>query len=197
GTEKDVPQLILPGDRGTSSERGRFSRRLDSGWFQVLSDLFRTVQKESGDCPVLEEICREFGGMSCQVYLWDEEAQKLVLSYDLGPSSARVQCRREFALGEGYPGWAALNGSPVIIRDLLDPDAYLCFDLVPSHQGFYAAIPLIASDTLLGVLQVVSLEEPPAHLWSPDLLAFVGRLLALHLERDVLRQQAGRETVAA
>ena len=95
-----------------------------------------------------------------EVSLWDEEAEMLTLQ--------AIQCEPErafpvgssFPPGEGYTGWLVRHRRPLFVPDVEARDD-IHPQLLPGELPFqaYAGVPLLAGETLVGTLVLVSEER--------------------------------------
>jgi two-component sensor histidine kinase len=125
----------------------------------------------------------------CSLFVYDEVQRLLALQATNGP---RPMGSLPFTLrlGEGYSGWVAEKGSPLLACDAL-ADPKLATE-AQAYKGGYRgllAVPMIffgSAERLLGVLSVQSLEP---RAFTPDELSFVevvSGILALNLENERL-----------
>ena len=95
-----------------------------------------------------------------EVSLWDLEAEMLTLQ--------AIQCEPErafpvghsFPPGEGYTGWLVRHRRPLLVPDV-DTREDIRPQLLPGELPFqaYAGVPLLAGETLVGTLVLVSEER--------------------------------------
>ncbi len=118
------------------------------------------------------------------IMLLDEKREELevMVSYGLseGARSSRVR------LGEGIAGWVAAHREPLILHDVVRDDRFRGSD--PQVRSALA-IPLMAEDRLVGVLNVSTMQE--RRFTSEDLLylSAFAELGALMVENAVLYER--------
>jgi GAF domain-containing protein len=95
-----------------------------------------------------------------EVSLWDEESSLLTLQ--------ALQCQPErtfpighsFPPGEGYTGWVVRHRQPLLVPDV-DAHEDIRPQLLPGELPFeaYAGVPMLAGETLIGTLVLVSEDK--------------------------------------
>jgi len=126
----------------------------------------------------------------CSVYLMERDAQRLSLSATNGLDRDQIG-RVSLGLGEGLTGTAAALGTPVASPDVrVDPR----FKWVPgfdqSQFTSMLSVPLPWNDTIIGVLNVQTIE---ARTFAPEEVEFlvtIGALLGGIVEKGRLQAEA-------
>lgn len=171
---------------------------------EVLSQLVLLFTEGRDPVDLAEDsvqmVARAAGAAAAFVYLWDEEAELLVLRVGTpGPQRTGVGEVR-LRLGEGITGWAALRQQSVIIDGApRDDPRYIESDKVGETE-FHSALAVPIADgqgQLRGVFSLYSLEESA---FGKDELAIaveVGRLLASGLVRAETNEDLNRQSAIA
>ena len=112
---------------------------------------------------VLEQVLRSVteivGAEGSSIWLWDKEQPGwLVCRGASPPDQATHLLNMHLSPGQGIAGWVAKSGQPAIVPHAYD-DPRLAFT-VDTQTGFRTssmiAVPLLARDTVIGVLEVVN-----------------------------------------
>jgi diguanylate cyclase (GGDEF)-like protein len=127
----------------------------------VLSRLARALATTTRLDELLDQIVRAVGEVlefdDCVLYLWDEEAQRLVQRAAWGPKRdperPGVVAPLRLRLGEGIVGSVAATRLVEIVHDVSIDRRYLP-DLAPG--GSELAVPILHHDRLIGVLDAES-----------------------------------------
>jgi len=142
------------------------------------------------------EVARSiFGAKASSLMLLDEEADELVFEAVAGEGNETLVGQR-FPSSTGIGGWVLVTRQPLVIEDLRqDPrfsrEAAESTGYVP--RGLMA-VPLLAEDKTLGVLEVLDRPQNSAFtLAEMDLLGLFGNQAAIALE---LLQRARRARAA-
>jgi GAF domain-containing protein len=136
-----------------------------------------------------------FGAKASSVFLLDDESDELVFEAVSGHGESELVGQR-FPSSTGIAGWVLVTRQPLVVDDLLaDPrfarEAAESTGYVPKAL---AAVPLLAGDDAIGVLEVLDRPtETPFSLADMDLLTLFASQAAIGL--DLLR--AVRRTRAA
>ena len=95
-----------------------------------------------------------------EVSLWDEQSQTLTLQALLCDPDRTFPLGRSFPPGEGYTGWLVRHRQPLLVPDV-DARADIRPQLLPGELPFqaYAGVPLLAGETLVGTLVLVSEDK--------------------------------------
>jgi len=135
-----------------------------------------------------------FHAKAASVFLLDEATDELVFEAVAGEGSETLLGKR-FPSSTGVAGWVLVTRQPLVVDDLskntrFSRDAAASTGYVPRSL---MAVPLLAEDTALGVLEV--LDRPadvPFTLAEMDLLGLFGNqaAIALDLLRRARRAQA-------
>jgi hypothetical protein len=126
-------------------------------------------------------------GVTGAWYIPDEAADRLVVADTFGPHAGHLT-GRAVGMGEGLTGWVAARRQPI-----LDSDAAL--DL--GHSAAPAtrrcmSVPLVASDTTVGVLTLYSEDEAAFVTDGARLVQVVAPHLAAALQSAIVRERSSR-----
>jgi PAS domain S-box-containing protein len=134
--------------------------------------------------------------------VWTLEGSTLVLRIRGGTSHADGQSKREFALGEGLIGDAALHRRAVIVDDLLaDPRTVNRAHFAREALVTGAAIPLVSHDKLVGGLSLFTRRRGSLTRRELEMLTAFGGHAAIAIEgaqlyADTARRRREAETLA-
>src|SRR5262245_3886184 len=125
-----------------------------------------------------------FHARAASVFLLDEEADELVFEAVSGKGADSLVGRR-FPSSTGVAGWVLVTRQPLVVDDLTKETR---FSLEAAASTGYVprglmAVPLLADDGVIGVLEVLDRqEETPFTLADIDLLGLFGNQAAIALE---------------
>jgi two-component sensor histidine kinase/putative methionine-R-sulfoxide reductase with GAF domain len=148
-------------------------------------DLDQTLQQ------IARAVAEEMRADLCSIFLYDETRRELILRATNGP---RPQDGNQFSLrmGEGYSGWVADKGHPLIVADACADErfAYEASVYSPEYHGLLS-LPIIffTVEKLEGVMSVQT-REPRA--FTPEEVGFlevVAGQLAMNIENGRLYEQ--------
>jgi GAF domain-containing protein len=138
-----------------------------------------------------------FGAKAASVFLLDEEADELVFEAVAGEGEDELIGMR-FPAGTGIAGWVVTTRQPLIVDDL---SADTRWSRTAAESTGYVpksmmAVPLLAEERVLGVLNVLDRpEESRVRLAEVDLLGLFANQAAIAL--DLLqRARRAREALA-
>jgi GAF domain-containing protein len=136
-----------------------------------------------------------FRAKASSVFLLDEDTDELVFEAVAGEGAETLVGQR-FPSSTGVAGWVLVTGEPLVVDDLTSDTR---FSREAAESTGYVprglmAVPLLAEDTVLGVLEVLDRpQEEPFSLADMDLLGLFGNQAAIALE---LLQRARRARAA-
>jgi signal transduction histidine kinase len=95
-----------------------------------------------------------------EVSLWDEQSQMLTLHALHCDPERTFPLRHSFPPGEGYTGWLVRHRQPLLVPDV-EARIDIRPQLLPGELPFqaYAGVPLLAGETLVGTLVLVSEDK--------------------------------------
>jgi HD-GYP domain-containing protein (c-di-GMP phosphodiesterase class II) len=158
-------------------------------------DLTHSLKWEEIAQRTLDQISRSTGAFKVELLLADTASDQLMLVAVSGVDAkwlARPEQRITMRMGEGLAGHAAHIRAPVIASDVSRNKHWRVFPGIDDDVRSAVAIPLLADDMLIGVLNVLSRE--PDHFQPSDitLLAAVAAPLALTLQNARLYAETHR-----
>jgi len=173
-TRRNVDMGLLNGIASTLTS----SLELDEILNKTLGLVMNYMKVEAGDIFILEE---------------DKTTLRMVLHR--GQDAEAFWIRNTFQVGEGYPGIVAQTKKAMSSMDLA-VDANFRRDAVV-QAGFQqiACIPLLAGESLMGVLSVVTRAKEPFDERNIQLLTAVGTWAGLAIENARLHASARRFAV--
>ncbi|RYG46541.1 GAF domain-containing protein [bacterium] len=123
---------------------------------------------------------------SCSLFLLDPRTQLLTLRGTIGALKESMETV-SYALGEGFTGWVAQNGEPILLDDpQTDPRWRGKFVEIPSPQiASFLAVPIVSRGKTLGVIR--ALRRKPENKFVDNRFS----------NRDLRLLQAIAEQVAA
>jgi uroporphyrinogen-III synthase len=126
---------------------------------------------------------------ACLVYLWEPEADQMVLRASLAPHAAELG-HLSIRMGEGVTGWVAEHKSVVALAENASADhrfkrfAALAED---TYQAFLS-VPLVSAGDLIGVINVHHRERHDHTAEEVSLLTFIGEQMGGALSRARLQE---------
>ncbi|MCJ7625134.1 MAG: GAF domain-containing sensor histidine kinase [Anaerolineaceae bacterium] len=137
---------------------------------------------------VSAEICK---AEAASILLWDESKQQLY--FEAATNTSEEETLKGIIVpAESIGGWVAINREPVIISDVQKDHRY--FQRVDEETNLatksMVAIPLIAKDRLVGVLEVLNKKEGQFNDYDKETLIALGAQAAIAIENARLFQQS-------
>jgi two-component system, sensor histidine kinase PdtaS len=131
---------------------------------------------------------------ACFVYLYDEQADELVLRATHGTRVEEMTRRPRMKPGEGITGSAADARAPVMLpaQAHLDPRFKAFANLPEDEYESILAVPILARDKLEGALNVRTREPRAFTQPEIDLLVAIASQVAFSIEHAKLYDQAQR-----
>jgi len=177
---------------------------------QVLatsSDVSRTLSTIVSVEELVEEVVQQmvnaFGYYHAQLFLLDEDGERLVLRGGSGDVGQKMlSAGHALPMGQGVVGRAALGNKTVVINDVAQDDGWLYNADLPDTKA-EISVPMAIGDRVLGVLDIQSDVVNSFDDDTIDLLQSVATQAALALqnartfERAERQQTALTETLAA
>lgn len=153
-------------------------------------DLDQTLEITAG------KVAEEIGADYCSIFNYDELQRTLTLAATNGPRPLGGM-HYMLHLGEGYSGWVADKGRPLLVRDALtDPnfaaEAHACG---PEYRGLLA-VPIIffgTEERLIGVISVQSLEPRDFTVEEMDFVEVIAGIIAINSENGRLYEQTDEQ----
>jgi two-component system, sensor histidine kinase PdtaS len=165
---------------------------------KLLTETITAVNSTLDLEEVLELVARRvadaLGADACFVYLYDEQADELVLRATHGTRVEEMTRRPRMKPGEGITGTAARTRAPVTLpaQAHLDPRFKTFANLPEDEYESILAVPILARDKLEGALNVrtrQAREFTPAEI---DLLVAIASQVAFSIDHAKVYDQAQR-----
>jgi two-component sensor histidine kinase len=146
---------------------------------------------------VAREVADALGADACFVYLYDEQADELVLRATFGTRVEEMTGRPRMRPGEGITGTAAEARAPVMIAAQAHLDErFKTFPNLPEDEyESILAVPILARERLEGALNVRTREPREFTAAEIDLLVAIASQVAQTIEHAKLYAQAQRRVV--
>jgi signal transduction histidine kinase len=147
--------------------------------YKVSNLLMRTLNLDQVLEKVLDILQRTFGYLDCTILLVDEETGELEVKATRGclqEAAGKVR----FRIGEGIVGWVAARKTALNVPDVSQDTRYV---EGMEQTGSEIAVPMIAGDTVIGVLDV---QRAEANAFKDDdlrVLSSVAAQAAIAIER--------------
>jgi two-component system sensor histidine kinase DevS len=173
-TRRNVDMGLLNGIASTLTS----SLELDEILNKTLGLVMNYMKVEAGDIFLLEE---------------DKTTLRMVLHR--GQAAEAFWTRNIFIVGEGYPGIVAKTHQPLVGMHLESDANFLRDAVVKAGFQQLACIPLLAGESLMGVMSVATRATAPFDERSIQLLTAVGTWAGLAIENARLHTNARRLAV--
>lgn len=162
--------------------------------------LSQSLDFEKVSSDALEKALETLGLTYGELFLFDKEAQEVVLKIRRGQAPAFAFNIETFGLGEGVPGLVAQTKQPIIIEDLSQDDRFIRGfkdDESESHlrPQCTVGIPLLAQERLVGVIDFFGLEKRTFTPHDLSLLTTIGHQIGVAIENVRLFEEI-KETAA-
>ena len=143
---------------------------------------------------VASKVADALGADACFVYLYDEQADELVLRATYGTRVEEMTGRPRMRPGEGITGSAAAAREPVMIPAQAHLDTrFKAFPNLPEDEyESILAVPILARDRLAGALNVRTRQPREFSSGEVDLLLAIAAQVAQTIEHAKLYAQAQR-----
>jgi two-component sensor histidine kinase/putative methionine-R-sulfoxide reductase with GAF domain len=142
-----------------------------------------------------QTVCDEMGADLCSIFLFDELTHELNLRATNGPLP-RVGNHYTLTLREGYTGWVANNGRPLLLPDATQDDRFAveATAYAEPYRGLLA-VPIIFFNgvKLQGVIAVQSRRPRQFSVADRDFLEIVAGQLAMNIENAHLYEQTDEQ----
>jgi two-component sensor histidine kinase/putative methionine-R-sulfoxide reductase with GAF domain len=146
---------------------------------------------------VAREVADALGADACFVYLYDEQADELILRATFGTRVEEMTGRPRMRPGDGITGTAAAAREPVMIaaQAHLDERFKAFPNLREDEYESILAVPILAREKLEGALNVRTREPREFSAAEIDLLSAIAAQVAQTIEHAKLYAQAQRRVV--
>lgn len=143
-----------------------------------------------------QQVAEELGVDLCSIFFYDEMQRILTLRATNGPRPLGGM-HYVLRLGEGYSGWVADKGRPLLVRDTLAeaPFASEARAYGPEYRGLLA-LPIIFFGNVERLIGVISVQTTDAHDFSEekiDFLEVVAGIIAINSENGRLYEQTDEQ----
>jgi two-component sensor histidine kinase/putative methionine-R-sulfoxide reductase with GAF domain len=164
---------------------------------ETIAAVNSTLDLEEVLSLVAREVADALGADACFVYLYDEQADELVLRATLGTRVEEMTGRPRMRPGEGITGTAAAARAPVMIAAQAHLDErFKAFPNLPEDEyESILAVPILARERLEGALNVRTREPREFTRAEIDLLLAIAAQVAQTIEHAKLYAQAQRRVV--
>jgi two-component sensor histidine kinase/putative methionine-R-sulfoxide reductase with GAF domain len=174
-------------------ETGRHLRLLT----ETIAAVNSTLDLEEVLSLVASKVADALGADACFVYLYDEQADELVLRATHGTRVEEMTGRPRMRPGEGITGTAAAAREPVMIaaQAHLDERFKAIANLPEDEYESILAVPILARERLEGALNVRTREPREFTAGEIELLLAIGAQVAQTIEHAKLYEGAQRRVV--
>jgi two-component sensor histidine kinase/putative methionine-R-sulfoxide reductase with GAF domain len=165
---------------------------------KLLTETIAAVNSTLDLEEVLELVARRvadaLGADACFVYLYDEQADELVLRATHGTRVEEMTRRPRMKPGEGITGTAARTRAPVMLpaQAHLDPRFKTFANLPEDEYESILAVPILARDKLEGALNVRTREAREFTPSEIDLLVAIASQVAFSIDHAKVYDEAQR-----
>ncbi|WIG57991.1 MAG: Two-component system sensor histidine kinase [Ktedonobacterales bacterium] len=171
-----------------AAARMRALQRINSAANSTL-DLDQTLTTAA------EAVAEEMNADLCAIFLFDDISRELRLHATNGPLP-RGGLHYTLALGEGYSGWVAQDGHPLVLADAV-ADVRSSAEALAYPDGFRGllAVPIIFFNgvKLQGVIAAQTREPRTFSAEEIDFLEIIAGQLAMNIENGRLYEQTDEE----
>jgi two-component sensor histidine kinase/putative methionine-R-sulfoxide reductase with GAF domain len=164
---------------------------------ETIAAVNSTLDLEEVLSLVARGVADALGADACFVYLYDEQADELVLRATFGTRVEEMTGRPRMRPGEGITGTAAAARAPVMIAAQAHLDErFKAFPNLPEDEyESILAVPILAREKLEGALNVRTREPREFSSGEIDLLVAIASQVAQTIEHAKLYAQAQRRVV--
>lgn len=142
--------------------------------YRITSVLQKTtVNEQEVLSEILDGIIREMDLTQVSILLLDEQTQELTMAAHRGGLGFDLRV----PLGQGVTGYAALHRELVYVENVKTDPRYISFEYDETVSEL--AIPLVADDRVLGVLNVETTSERALQAYDIDLLRSLASQIAM------------------
>lgn len=143
-----------------------------------------------------QQVAEELGVELCSIFFYDEMQRILTLRATNGPRPLGGM-HYVLRLGEGYSGWVADKGRPLLVRDTLAEATFASEARAygPEYRGLMA-LPIIFFGNVERLIGVISVQTTEAHEFSSEKINFlevVAGIIAINSENGRLYEQTDEQ----
>lgn len=165
-------------------EHGR-SARMET-LYRISQSLSRSLDLERTLAAILESTDEAFSTDISSIRLLDPSANTLVVKASGAPDPAGGEGQIEIELGEGFIGWVAKEGRPLVINDVAADPRFAVFPRARKKVASALAAPIHLGGTVVGVLSCASSRQRTFTDEDLQLLVTISNLAATAIERAEL-----------
>lgn len=182
-----------------SSERNHISRQLQQS-MQALQRINSAANSAIDLDQTLEltakTVAAELHADLCSIFFYDELQRILTLRATNGPRPLGGM-HFTLRLGEGYSGWVADKGHPLLVRDAL-ADPQFATEARTYSTGYHGllAVPIIFFGDVARLIGVVSIQSAePRDFTTEDInfIEVVAGIIAINIENGLLYEQTDEQ----
>lgn len=145
---------------------------------------------------ITKVVAEEMKADLCTIFFYDELQRMLTLRATNGPRPLGGM-HFTLRLGEGYSGWVADKGRPLLVRDALS-DHHFASEVRTYNTDYHGlmAIPIIffgTTERLIGVISVQSTEMRDFSNAERDFVEVVAGIVAINIENGRLYEQTDEQ----
>jgi GAF domain-containing protein/anti-sigma regulatory factor (Ser/Thr protein kinase) len=141
-------------------------------------------------------VAEELGAELCSIFFYDEMQRVLTLRATNGPHPLGGM-HFTLRLGEGYSGWVADKGRPLLVRDALsDPNFAAEVRTYNTDYHGLMALPIIFFGNEERLIGVISVQSREPHDFTRDAMSFVevvAGIIAINIENGRLYEQTDEQ----
>src|SRR2546426_7188101 len=191
GYQSVVQQYSMQRDSLTQELEQRFvALQRINGVSNSTMDLDQTLQI------ITKEVAEELHVDLCTISFYDELQRMLTLRATNGPRPLGGM-HFTLRLGEGYSGWVADKGSPLLVRDALaDPQFATEVRAYNSEYHGLMAIPIIFFGNAERLISVISVHSSAPHEFSSterNFVEVIAGIIAINIENTRLYEQTDEQ----
>lgn len=143
-----------------------------------------------------QQVAEELGVALCSIFFYDEMQRILTLRATNGPRPLGGM-HYVLRLGEGYSGWVADKGRPLLVRDTLVEASFAAEARAygPEYRGLLA-LPIIFFGNVERLIGVISVQTTDAYDFSGEQINFlevVAGIIAINSENGRLYEQTDEQ----
>ncbi len=153
--------------------------------YEISTSLSRSLDLEKTLQNILESTDRVFKTDISSIRLLDFSARTLVVKVS-GAGKTGSEGQIDIALGEGFIGWVAQEGRPLIINDISSDPRFAEFPKARKKVASALAVPIMLGGKVVGVLSCASSRPRVFNQDDLQLMVTIANLAAAAIERSEL-----------
>ncbi|MFN3477579.1 MAG: GAF domain-containing protein [Candidatus Methylomirabilales bacterium] len=143
----------------------------------------------------LDKVLEVTEAQAAEIFLWEEEAQALILRAHRGLFPQAFQEIPHFKMGEGIPGQVARSGEALVVSNIVEDPRFLRKGVREKGFRSLVSVPLKAKNQVLGVMNVAAFDSQQLTLEDVQLLLALGNQIGVAIENSRLLEQLQRLVV--